>query len=247
MGRLQALQVTRVWLEIWTDGTHCDGRPYDRIALRIQRDESAAGLRGVWFVLDRSEIDAIVRGTQTQFEDGYHRLSILDNECTFYDFEFPSRDAGMLQVPYFRLEIPRALWRYFARIARFVWREQRAAIASGAGYDRPYRIEVPIELALIERFQRRYHRGAGSVDVRLSERCAADAAKRDGLKERVDQVTNIARNSTRNVYQTACVIVSNDLDGYFWNALAPSGRSVMHGGIINHARDGEADRWSIHT
>lgn len=242
------LQITSMMIEAWVDGTNADGTPYKRFGLHIRRADDAPGLRRVWFILSDAELEALVRGKQIEFGDGFHRLSVWGDCSTFYDLEWPREDAGSMAVPYLRLDIPRPLWRYFARVARFIWREQQRAIASGADpYRRPHRVEFDVDLALVERFTRRYGVGRGEVDCRFSDKLREEMSKRPALVERVEYVKRIARNSTRSIYHRARLDVSDDGSGFYWRALTPRGRCIMNGGIVNHARDKSGDDWSIHT
>jgi hypothetical protein len=160
------LNIKSIRIDAWTDGKERDGSPYERFALHIERDDAAAGLRRVWFILSARELRALIVGEQSEFADGYHRMSVCGDEVTFYDLDFPRDDAGAMTLKYMRLQIPRPFWRYCARIARFVWRAQYAAIAAGADdYNRPSRIELSIGLETLERFQRRYGTGRGEFDT----------------------------------------------------------------------------------
>lgn len=241
-------QCTRLAITHWRLDVSSDARS-EWIAIRIARADGAPGLRWVWFVLWRDELDALLRGERTEFADGYHRLSIFGDHSTFYDLDIHTRDdAGDLRVPMLRLHIPRALWRYFGRIARFVWRQQRIARDSGADqYERVNKLELSIPLDTIARFERRYYCGAGDVDLQLSERCTSEIASRPALRAKLDHCISIARNSTRSVYQRARLIVRDDWAGYVWDARSPRGRTVLWGGLVNHATNPADDEWSIHT
>jgi hypothetical protein len=75
-----------------------------------------------------------------------------------------------------------------------------------------------------------------------------------GLRAIVEQWKNIARNSTWKADERATLSISRDGDGYFVNALTPSGSSRLHGGWVKHYdyAPGGKDRletyhWSAHT
>lgn len=238
------------WIEVWTDGAS------DMLAFHLERAEAdtAPGLRRVWFVLSRDELARLESGepyrsfSGVTLNDGYHRMSVDGMTATFYDWELPTRgDSGVMTIPFLRLAMPRATWRYFGRIARTIWKHSRAAIDAGAGYDRPYRIEIEIPEATLTRLATRHAPGTGRVDMDLSPRCRDAMAQDPGLRERVERCECIARNSTFSSYQRASLRISNDSDGYYFQAFAPSGARRMNGGIVNHARNGGAADWSIHT
>jgi hypothetical protein len=239
------MDLTRIRFEAWIDGAH-----RDVCALHINRPEGAKGLRGVWFVLESKELDDLVHGRISSLEDGYHKLSVFGESCTFYDFNFPGDDAGDIICPYFRVNIPPAFFRYLQKVARFVWREARKAKAeceARRDYWRGERVDTEIPISTLTRFQATYGRGTGTVDAQFSDRLITDSAVRPQLREKLDYITTIAKGYTRSKWHTVTLRVSNDSDGYFWTTRDNKGRQGLHGGIVNHSRDPQKDDWSIHT
>lgn len=239
--------LTSIRVEAWTDfGTSGNRNVF---ALHLDRPDSAKGLRRVWFVLEERELDAMANGTTQALEDGYHKLSVFGDSCTFYDFMPPGAGAGIVEVPYFAVQLPRVFWRYLRRIARFIWRDSvkaKAKCDEERGYWRGERTEVQIPLATLARFQATYGHGTGSVDARLSERFVRDVATRPDLREQAERITTIARNYTRSKWSSVILRVTDDGEGYYWSTVDTKGRRGLCGGIYNHGKEGKDD-WSIHT
>jgi len=232
----------------------------DWLTIRGERPEGAPGLRHVWFVLTRKELEKLVAGETDTASDGYHKVAVYGDRWTFYDFELPTREAGTFECKYLAVDMPRTFMRAVQRLARKTWGLMKAARdADPRGertYDRPSCITLDMTPAHVERALRLYGQGHGEVvldfgDYKAEETSAfLDECKRNGGKtfnDSLDRVRTIARNSTWSVFQRAKVRVSKDWDGFYWEARTPGGRRIMNGGIVNHgARDGGHD-WSVHT
>lgn len=235
------LSLTSFRFDAWIDGDR------NACAVQLARPEGAKGLTRVWFVLESHELDGLCTGSVSAAEDGYHKLTRHGDTCTFYDFMMPGGGAGEVIVPYVSLHMPRAFWRYLRAIARGYWRAARADAEgdTDAKYRQP-RLETVIPRDVLARFDRRYGHGHGRVRVEASERFAADIRAR-GLSfwSMVDRLSTIARNYTSSVYQETTLRIMDDGAGYFWTTTRGTRRG-LHGGLINHGRDG-TDDWSIHT
>jgi hypothetical protein len=232
----------------------------DWLTIRGERPEGAPGLRYVWFVLTRKELERLVAGEIDTASDGNHKVLVYGDRWTFYDFELPTREAGTFECKYLAVDLPRVFMRSVQRLARKTWGLMKAARdADPRGehtYDRPTSVRLDMSPEHIERVLRLYGQGHGEVvfdfgDYKAEETSAfLDECKRNGGKtfnDSLDRVQCIARNSTWSVFQRAKVRMSKDWDGFYWEARTPSGRRLMNGGIVNHgARDGVQD-WSVHT
>jgi len=229
---------------VWTDGK------WDMCSIRASREEGAPGLRYIWFVLPRESLESLVSGKTSTAEDGYHKLVIYGDAWTFYDMEYPRDAAGVVQVPYYRAEIPRTFAKVLLRVARWVWRMQRT---HGTEETRRDGDKVTLEFSDKHRARicRLYGQGKGGVEWRAlpETRERIEALKREdvGFAERLRNIEQIAKNTTRGFHEAASVSISKDLDGFFWSALNPRGRAVLHGGLVNFAAKSGGHDWSIHT
>jgi hypothetical protein len=226
----------------------------DMSSISIERGDDAKGLKSVWFFLSREELHSLAYGTASCIEDGHHRLSLMSRDhCVFYDFCIPNKGAGVMEVPYFTANLPRVFWKFLFKMSCYVWKQSRAAekeVLANKGYWSSNRLEVSIPLETLARFQSRYGQGLGKIDRQYSQRLLLELGTRPekvdsnhyrSLKECVEKVERIARNSTRSVYQTVRCSIQNDMDGYFFSV--PN----LHGGIVNHAARENGNDWSIHT
>jgi hypothetical protein len=226
---------------IWTDGR------YDMCSIQADVDESESGLRWIWFVFTRLEFEAIAAGKTSTAADGYHKLDVCEDLWTFFNLEMPRASSGVVHVPYYRANIPRTFVKILARLTRRVWSMQRTY---GTNENRGDKVILEFDAAYRARICRLYGQGKGLVDWRTQlethERIDALAREDKGFAQRLEQIETIARNTTRGFHERAAVSISKDGHGFFWSAIDPRGCSVLHGGLINHARDGGHD-WSLHT
>lgn len=210
------------------------------------------GLKQVWFVLERHELERLATGKITALEDGYHKLSLFGELCTFYDMMPPNDDAGIMSIPYFRIVLPRVFFKFLLRIARYCWKQSHISFEEtekSGGYWYGSRLELSIPLETLARFQERYVAGAGEIKEVFSDRLLTEMRFRPGLREKVAQVLQIGKNSTRNAFETITMFIVNDgANGYFFSFRDQKGRQrSLIGGIVNHAEDKRMDDWSIHT
>jgi hypothetical protein len=258
------LNMSNVKLEVWIDGAR------DVCAFHADRPGEGPGLRYVWFILDRAELESAARGTVGTFEDGYHKLAICGERWTFYDFWMPTGEIGEIVCPYVNVEFPRTFVRALLRLAKKTWRLLRAHAPDKSEWrvSSP-RVEIAISPEHAARVVRLYGQGKGRVRVEYVDKYGTEpgtaekeigqladvlTSERDrNFGDMFRRVQQIAQNATRGFHQTATLRIANDSsrpndwrDGFYWSAHAPDGRCVMNGGIINHSRTGGHD-WSIHT
>ena len=227
--------------DIWTDGR------WDMCAIRGNRKEGCGGLRHIWFVLEKPEMEAIVAGKTHVAEDGYHKLMIFGDVWTFYDMMPPNEKCGVMQVPFYRANIPGTFVKLLARVAKWTWAQQRKHLTPDTRGDK---VTLEFDMAYRERICRLYGYGKGEVALDATtetrDRLGALSAEDKGFADRVEQIKTIARNSTQGFHQKASLSISKDWDGFYWVARTPSGHTILNGGLVNHGRDGKHD-WSLHT
>lgn len=232
------------------------------ITLRADAPEGDKGLRSIWFVLWRSELESVLSSHHPRtIVDGYHKLAVNGDAWTFYDMDdFPRHCGGTIEVKYRRVIMPRTFVKAIARLARKTWRLQAEARRM-PGYESWNEPEVTLRISPehAARVERLYGYGLGSVDLEMDERTrlflsecltanASDTGEGRNLFDMLDRVRCIAVNQTQGFHQRSRVTLSKDLDGFFWQAYAPnSRRSFYHGGIVNHAARENGHNWSIHT
>lgn len=252
-----ALPGFKLYFEIKGDASKA---PYNEwISIHAERsDDGKPGKKSVWFVLYRNELEAILRGDRDCATDGYHKLQVYGDSWFFYDQELPSAETGEMKCPFWNLELPRTFMKAILRLARKTWgfmAQARAEPKNDRRYDRPENVTVHVSGEEYARVCRLYGQGKGiarlvlddtSADFLMS--CAFDAADKGdrSLAQGFNRILQIAKNTTRGFHQTASVRLSKDYNGFFWNALTPSGKSTMHGGLINHGKEGSHD-WALHT
>jgi len=176
---------------------------------------------------------------------------VTGDHWTFYDLDsFPREDTGVLSVPYVRIELPGTFMKAVLRLAERTWRMLRLNMPE-ENYNRP-RVELTLTAERMQRVCQFFGRGKGSVEIDMSDETREYLGQRiresDKLVRKIDQVADIARNTTRGRHQTARLSLRKDWDGFDWGAYSPgsNGRCVMNGGIVDHGPKGSPD-WSIHT
>jgi hypothetical protein len=237
---------TSMRMDMWVDGAR------NVCSFHIQRPEGVSGLRYVSFYMDEKELRELATGGMFTLVDGYHNLNVCGDVCTFFDMEMPYRvSCGDMKVPFLAMHLPKRFWEYLLRVSRFVWGEQRKAEES-TDKDRYYykgaRFEFDIPQTTLERFQSRFGQGRGKINLILSDKVRAKMVANTEVQRLVEHVSQIARNSTRSVYQTATARVSDASynDDFNWSTFAPNGRFIMNGGINCHVRDG-VENWSCNS
>jgi hypothetical protein len=241
--------IEKIKFEVWTDGRR------EVSAFQFYRSENAIGLRRTWFVLTRPELYNLAHGKANTIQDGFHYLSLVSPDITtFYDFMLPNKEAGILEVPYFTINLPRVFWKFLFKFSCRAWKASHLAEAE-ALVNKEYwygkRLEIEIPLSLLKRFTDRYGQGLGEVEKRFSPELLQELAEptfistnKDGcsLQECVDRVINIAKNYTRSIYGKCMISISGKAGDYYFSTYDAKGRRGLNGGIIWHR-----DHYSIHT
>lgn len=214
----------------WVDG--------NRKMCCIEANVPNSKLGYISFYMTMEEFYNFTKNYFCSFNDLGHNLRTAGDFCTFYDLDFPSSDNGVMQVPYVNVNIP-----MFARKVLMKW-AQKQWNSLETHMERP---QLNIDQKRLERWTRLHGRGTGSVVVEMyndtTETFFKEKVEEPGsnLKDMVERLQTIARNSTRAFYQTAKVRLSKDWDGFYF--VVPG----MNGGIVNHAREDSKADWSIHT
>lgn len=209
------------------------------LALFADIADDDGGLRRISFYFLRKEFEAFVSGERDSFQDISHHLHTFGECCTFYDMEIPMDARGIMKVPYYRMNIPFFMRNLMLRIAKRIW-----------AADPDERIEVRFSPERLARIERLYGIGKGQSKLDMQPETEAffgECMEKGGnFKDMIDRLLVIAQNTTTSFYQTGRVELSKDWDGFLFQIITPKGNRSMHGGVINHGRDGKVD-WSIHT
>lgn len=238
--------------EVWLDGTAF-------ISIRAEDTgvpEKDKGIHRIWFVMTAKEFRDAANGRTTALSDGYHKAQVYGDLWTFYDQDScGSRRYGSFECPFVRVEFPQTFMRAILRLAEREWARLRQ-IDKDKRRDEP-RMMIHISPEHAAHVCRLYGQGRGKVEWVPREYRAAETreqlekllATSADLRDKMDRLLAIARNSTRGFHQRAHVQISGTYTGeeYFdWCAVAPDGRTILWGGLINHGKDGVQD-WGIHT
>lgn len=216
------------------------------------------GLQSVWFVLTRAELIAIVAGKVSAARDGMHSLQISGERWTFYDLDFPSRDArGIAPVQYAHVNVPYAVQPLLLRWATQVWAKQDAMRAADPRVDYNMSTEATLDLLPhVSRWERKYGQGKGNVRLVLDtyaysgpstpEMFAAARAMGGNFDAMVSRLESMALNNTIAADETVDLPIYRDSSRiedpcFTWRAAG------MFGGLVNHAKDGATPSWSLHT
>lgn len=201
--------------------------------------EPRPAMCSVSFYWTRADFERVVASTPISV-DGYHVCKHDGELWTFLDWEMPRESSGRREVPFRVVTMPYRVQKILLRLARWHFHHLDRA-PKGSEH------EVEISLNQRKRLIERYGQAKGSVKVEEHEVTAVERAQKDAqLRERLDQLERIARNTTWSKWETATVHLYRDSAGYYFNILTPSGRRSMNGGVINHGTDDKPD-WSIHT
>ena len=191
------------------------------------------------FYMDGADFIGLMDGTRDAASDLRHKLWRSGDLFTFYDFDFPLKAYGKVEVPFVTITIPFHVRRILARAAHMAWAKCRVD---------DNRITLDIPWKLRQRWDNRYGEAKGRVVMDCDS--VVDKLAKVGYNHKFEEMINrlrqIALNTTRRDSDTATVRLSNDMAGFFFNILDPKGRSALHGGLINHGTDENPD-WSIHT
>jgi hypothetical protein len=229
-----------------------------RLVLRVNGDtllydfRFGKGDNCEWFTLTDSEItDILLKGGTAH--DLLRRIELSSDRVIVYSvggLSYEGPDSGRREVKYRRLNFPFHLWRVLLRYGKLVKPVLKKAEADrDSKYEERYR-DVDLSLARRQRWVKLYGQGKGQLQVTMPEESRAFfvecAARSPEFVERYENVERIALNSTVGFMETAKLKVFKDYDGFYWEALSPSGRRIMNGGIVNHGTTEKPD-WSIHT
>lgn len=203
-------------------------------------DQPRPPMCSVYFYWTRTEFERVVAGEQAVSVDGYHLCKHDGERWTFFDWEVPYDTAGKAQIPFRVVLMPYHVQKIILRLARWHFKHL-ARMASGSEQ------VVEIDKRSRKRLLERYGQAKGMIDVDPHDTDALTRAHTDhGLREKLDQLKRIARNTTFNVWERAYVHLFKDSAGYYFEIKTPRGRRSMNGGVINHGSDEKPD-WSIHT
>lgn len=244
------LSISGFEFEAWIDGRD------NRFMIRAQRPEGSEGPRYISFYMGDDELKQFADNHFSfTLDDITHRLHISGDVITFYDFEIPMKSSGTMQIPFVKVSFPWYARRILFRIASRIWKGLRANYSEERKYDVP-RVRFSFTESQGFRLEKKYGSGSGSVKLNIQEEIANrfesdrnnPCQHRDGLfSNQFDRLMCIARNSTHASWEQSKLNIYKDGDSYFWTATSSKNKQIMHGGLINHARNGESPRWSIHT
>lgn len=196
------------------------------------------------FYFTHDEFREFANGRES-FSDIAHNLRTYGEHCMFFDLPDFVSTHGVAQLPYIRLTIP-----YFIRNVLLRWAERRWKDDASRDYYKP-REEILITPERASRWLKLYGQAKGNVRLDMDDLTRNFLEEKlsepnSNLRENIDRLVSIARNSTYKFYQTGIVRLSKDWNGFFFNILTPRGLSSLNGGVINHGTKDEP-RWSIHT
>jgi hypothetical protein len=248
------LSVKDFRFDVWTTKERFNGveRWDDRISLHatLPKKEGEKGLNYISFYFSREEFEDVVKNGGGDVSDGYHKLYAVGDSWTFYNFEMNFRKAsGVMEVPYYRLDIPHFVQKLMVKCARKLW-------AAAKVEHNPYaeRATVTFSREQMTKWNRLYGQGKGRVELvaddttveRLLEASAESNGCDNSLAKNIERLVVIASNTTRGFHHTAKVVIGRDGRDFWFSCKSPDGRNVMNGGVINHGRSGPSD-WSLHT
>ena len=197
-------------------------------------------MASVYFYWTRAEFKHVVAGKQAMSVDGYHLCKHDGEQWTFFDWEMPQATTGRADIPFRVVSMPYQVQKIILRLARWHFKHLDRA-PKGTEH------EVEIPKRTWRRLLERYGQAKGCVNVDPHGTDALTRAATDqGLRDKLDQLKRIARNTTFNVWESAVVNLHRDSAGYYFDIRTPKGIRSMNGGVINHGSDEKPD-WSIHT
>jgi hypothetical protein len=203
------------------------------------------------FYLTPAELYECATRGRAMLSDGYHRLIAEWGRWSVFDFTASSKTGvSTMNVTVTTLDMPPRFLACVRRLLRHL--ELRRLQNDEDTFE--HRLSVTPER--MAGFVERYSQGAGQVELVTDDKTGSwllHAMFRggDSFARSWETLVRIAANSTKTYYQKAMLRVSSGgsqdwEDGYYWTALSPKGAPLMHGGLINHGKDGEQD-WSVHT
>lgn len=233
-------QFGSLWLEFWeSERPNRDNIPMVTLRASDPCDESD-GLQTVWFVFTFEEWQSLLAGKRASFSDGYHKLDAMFDNWTFYDFELPPPPAGTAEIRYRRVNVPKRVLEILMLTTGIAFRKYHYTEPGKHGL----REKVTVNLSpFVGLWSRVYGQGKGQVQVSCDDETRKrldECLKNDSFKEMYERVKNFARNTTHSVWEEGVLLISKDLDGFFWQA------GGLVGGLINHGTEDEPS-WSIHT
>ena len=245
----KSISLSEFEFEAWID-SGVGKVPEGRVTISLRRPDNVPGLRYVSFFIHESELSKFSNPAWTEtLEDVTHRMNISGDRVMFYDLELPMHWEGQMTIPYLAVHWPTAARKVLARMAKTIWRRLKANWnPEGDNYNLP-RVRFSFTAQQAERLETRYGHGTGKVDFQISENVReryAEDLKNGNFAERVEWLAQITRNTTSAHWQIGTLYISRDADGYYFSTVTPWKKRSMHGGVINHGRDGKPD-WSIHT
>lgn len=186
----------------------------------------------------------------THVADGFRKAEICGDSWCFYDWEVTTRTCGRKEVDYRTVRIPRQVVHVFNRYAKLK--------ARTLPYDTDHEIDIPFSTR--EAWCKNYGHGTGQVRFEVDD-CVLPLYKEHfgspDFMQRLTQLENMARGTTRTKWQEAVVKLRHDFAGFIFTILTPEGATSLWGGLIYHQPGKEAyavelnapkgAHWSIHT
>ena len=264
LGRIQPmLNLKDFRIEICTDGPgkemcsfHAQLSPEKKVRQKGEWSDPVSGLGYISFYMTREELNDLVSGKIGAVQDIGHRLDVSGEVWTFYDFNgSASKNNGVLEVPYQRVEIPRLWAQVLCRALNRIWDVANANLPDESYQRNTAVIEFPPEYCA--RILRVYGQGKGKIafipgdhrpEVTI-ERMRESALASQSMRDSLDRLRNIAANMTYSKLETGEIHISAEYggNGFYWTLRTSDGRRGMSGGLINHSRDDGGHDWSIHT
>lgn len=216
----------------------CHGKRWDLYTIRWDSDEKE-GLDYTWLCLSPEEFEKATHGSGI-YQDGYHHAEVYGDTWMFYRLEI-QRGAGSVPVKYRNIDLPRHVLQDFAKLVQRKLPYLKAEDEILVEYTQKARA----------RLVRLWGQGKGKASLDMNEETAArfDEHRKTGgesFERCIEHLKQMAKNQTTSAFDTGVVRLWKDWDGYFWELRNMKGDCVLHGGLINHGKDGAPD-WSLHT
>lgn len=231
-------QLSNIKFSMWTDGR----RQMCSIEAAIPDKLQNNGLRYISFYMTAEEFESVCNYGPVMISDVGHKLECFGDGVMFFDMERPTDTCGQGSFRYYNATFPVFIRKMLLRVARRVWKN---------GPQDETRTVLNIDPVRFVRWNKLYSCGSGRVELLqddisrnyLEERLSEN---KTNLRENVDRLLLIAKNGTNRFWQTGKVRLSKDWDGFNFNILTPKGKSSLHGGVVDHGKNGKP-AWSIHT
>lgn len=204
-----------------------------------RHNNKVAGLKYLSFFMTYEEFTGLFSGKLGSVNDIGHNVRRNGEMFTFYDLDFSTHTYGNMIVPFVVLDIP------FHICSILLKRVDEMLSTCENGGERK-----DIDLSYEERKQwmDTYGQGKGEITIDISSSSTLEAYTErlmqgsESFYKNVEQLGNIARNTTYKSDDVGVVQLSKDWDGFYFRILTPEGKCTMNGGIVLHG-----DTWSIHT